>query len=97
MTRYLLLNGGVTVFMLVATIYLTQKNTGLRRQMAQIAAPMLLLTAIFDPLIIFSGVVAYNRQLTLGLNFFNAPIEDFMYTLVAVMLVPLLWRYYGKH
>lgn len=97
MIRYLILSGSVTVLVLLVTLYLTQKNTGLRRQMAQISAPMLLLTAIFDPLIILSGVVAYNRQFTLGINFFNAPIEDFFYTLVVVMLVPLLWKYYEKH
>ncbi len=96
MTRYLLLNGIVllVVILLLRIVKLSRielKNIALTGFFVSV------LTAIFDPLIILAGIVAYNRQFTLGVNFWNAPIEDFAYALVAAIIVPLLWRYYEKH
>jgi lycopene cyclase domain-containing protein len=49
-------------------------------------------TAIFDNLIIWSGLVAYDETRILGIRIGHAPIEDFLYTVVAVVLVASLWR-----
>ena len=54
---------------------------------------MLAMTAIFDNLIIASGIVDYDYEKTLGIRLFLAPIEDFAYTLVALVLVPSLFNY----
>jgi lycopene cyclase domain-containing protein len=53
--------------------------------------PMLLMTAIFDNLIIWSGIVAYDPQNISGIKIGLAPIEDFAYTVAAVLLVTTVW------
>ena len=54
--------------------------------------PMLVLTAVFDNLIILAGIVAYDETKLLGINVGAVPIEDFAYTVVAVLLVPAIWK-----
>lgn len=53
---------------------------------------MLLLTAIFDNIIIMTGIVAYHPSNLLGWYIGQAPVEDFSYTLAITMLVTLIWR-----
>lgn len=55
------------------------------------ALVLVTLTAIFDNVIIGLGVVAYDESLISGVRLWLAPLEDFAYTLGAVMLVPTLW------
>lgn len=55
--------------------------------------PLLVLTAVFDPLIIHFDIVGYDDAKLLGLKWLGAPIEDFMYSILAVILVPSLWNY----
>ena len=57
---------------------------------------MLLLTLIFDNVIIATGMVAYDHTRILGLYLGVAPIEDFLYTVLALLLVPALWNMFGK-
>ena len=57
---------------------------------------MFVLTLIFDNLIIGSGIVAYNDELFLGVMLGLAPIEDFLYTLAAVLLIPASWNLFEK-
>ena len=54
---------------------------------------MFTLTAIFDNVIIGTGIVAYDEAKILGLKIFYAPIEDFAYTAVALVLVPSLFNF----
>ena len=56
------------------------------------ALVMFMLTAIFDNVIIGTGIVAYDDDLLLGIKILHAPIEDFAYTAVAVVLVPSLFN-----
>jgi lycopene cyclase domain-containing protein len=56
------------------------------------AAVMFTLTAIFDNVIIGTGIVAYDDELLLGVKILYAPIEDFAYTAVALVLVPTLFN-----
>ena len=63
------------------------------RFLGQATIFMLAMTAIFDNLIIASGIVDYDYEKTLGIRIFLAPIEDFAYTLVALVLVPSLFNY----
>lgn len=95
MMRYVLLN--VLVFVALLLWVRNQKLlASLRRQVGQTMASMSALTIIFDPLIIAAGIVAYNRQYTLGINFWHAPVEDLFYALAAAVLIPLLWKQYEK-
>ena len=56
------------------------------------AVVMFTLTAIFDNVIIGTGIVAYDDELLLGVKILYAPIEDFAYTAVALVLVPSLFN-----
>lgn len=53
---------------------------------------MLLLTAVFDNLIIMAGIVAYDPATILGWYIGRAPIEDFAYAIAAVYLMPAIWH-----
>lgn len=59
---------------------------------------LLLLTVLFDNVIVGLSIVDYDPQKILGIKLLHAPVEDFMYAILAVILVPLLWRRIGdKH
>lgn len=74
----------------VATLILNSKYQCLTKPL--VALPMIILTAIFDNLIVLSGIVAYDESKLIGLKIGVVPIEDFAYTLVAVLLVPAIWK-----
>ena len=52
---------------------------------------LLVLTAVFDTLIIANGIVAYDDGQRIGLAVGLAPVEDFAYPLAGVLLVPAIW------
>jgi lycopene cyclase domain-containing protein len=55
------------------------------------AGVLLVLTAVFDNAMIGIGIVGYNRALISGVFVARAPLEDFAYTVAAVVLLPSLW------
>jgi len=55
-------------------------------------AILLALTAVFDSFIIGAGIVGYDMQKILGLYVGLAPVEDFFYAILAVVIVPALWK-----
>lgn len=55
------------------------------------AAILFVLTAVFDNLMIYSGLFDYESETLLGPHVGLAPIEDFTYPLAAVLFVPALW------
>lgn len=57
------------------------------------SAVMLLITAIFDNVIIATGIVAYDEAKISGIKIGVAPIEDFAYTVVALLVVPTLFNF----
>lgn len=65
------------------------------RQLLWVLAPMLVLTVIFDNLLAGLPIVTYNEELISGWRIGFAPIEDFSYTIAAVLLVPSLWILLG--
>lgn len=52
-------------------------------------------TAIFDNLIVGSGIVEYDTSAITGIYLGVAPIEDFAYTIAAVLILPTLWAVLG--
>ncbi len=64
-----------------------------RRPLALTGLVLIALTAVFDNVIVGTGIVAYDEALISGVRVGSAPIEDFSYTLGAVMLVPALWTW----
>lgn len=89
MYTYLTLN---LVFLVLATA-LNAKDISALFSKPRILAVVILcmLTLIFDNLIIASGIVAYNEDQLLGIRLGLAPIEDFFYPVVAVILLPFIW------
>lgn len=78
----------------VFAIYAFLMRKWLRAKPLAIAsAVMLFLTLVFDNLIIASGIVDYDPQKISGIRLGVAPIEDFAYTLVALVLVPSLFNF----
>lgn len=53
---------------------------------------ILVLTAVFDSVIIGLGIVGYDTDKILGIMIGLAPIEDFFYAVLAVILVTTLWH-----
>ena len=53
---------------------------------------LLVLTALFDSLIVATGIVAYDTDKLLGLTIGTAPIEDFFYTILVAVMIPALWK-----
>jgi lycopene cyclase domain-containing protein len=53
---------------------------------------LLVLTAIFDSILVGIGIVGYDPQKILGLYVGYAPIEDFFYAVLAIIIVPALWN-----
>jgi lycopene cyclase domain-containing protein len=52
---------------------------------------LFLLTAVFDTVMIASGLFHYAQDPLLGLHIGLAPIEDFAYPLAGALLLPALW------
>ena len=61
------------------------------------AAVVLVMTAVFDNLMIAVGLFGYSQEHTAGLLIGLAPIEDFGYPLAAALLLPALWALFGGH
>lgn len=57
---------------------------------------MLIMTAIFDNMIIGFGLVDYDPALISGVRIGVAPIEDFAYTALAMIVVPVVWAWGAK-
>ena len=58
---------------------------------------LIVCTAVFDSLIIAAGIVDYDTSKILGIYIGTAPIEDFMYALLAAAIVPALWKGFGSY
>lgn len=90
---YLSLNVLVTVIvLLVLKPWIRQP----RRTTLSIALHLIVMTAVFDSLIIWLGIVAYDPAKILGLKIALAPVEDFFYAIVAAVMVPAIWRRLGE-
>ena len=59
---------------------------------------LLVLTAIFDSIIVGLDIVGYSADKILGLYIGSAPVEDFFYAVLAAIIMPVLWNKLGdKH
>jgi len=57
---------------------------------------VLVMTAVFDNIMIGVGLVGYNETLISGAFVGIAPLEDFAYAVAAVILLPSLWSLLSK-
>lgn len=89
---YLLLDAAFLGIVVVVAIAAVLARRGPRWRAAGLAAiPLLVLTTVFDNVLVATGIVGYDHSLTTGLAVGVAPIEDFAYPLAAVVLLPALW------
>jgi lycopene cyclase domain-containing protein len=56
---------------------------------------LLVMTAVFDNVMIGIGLVGYDRSLISGAFIGVAPLEDFAYAIAAAILLPSLWTLIG--
>ena len=95
MATYIVLN---TVY-LVAVLAILKRRRLLvwNRSVVVTLCILIVCTAVFDSLIIAAGIVDYDTTKILGIYIGTAPIEDFMYALLAAVIVPALWKGFGSY
>lgn len=92
MSDYLILN----IIFIGTIFYFFKLNPWLvKRRFLQLLS-LLVLTALFDNLIIGIGMVGYDPTKILGIKIGLAPIEDFGYTIMGVYLIPELWSIFNS-
>lgn len=77
---------------LVAIAAVVARRSPRWRAVGLAALLLLTMTAIFDNVIIGTGLVAYDDSLISGVRIGLAPIEDFAYTVAALVLLPAVWE-----
>ncbi|WP_431218260.1 lycopene cyclase domain-containing protein [Leifsonia xyli] len=88
---FLLIAAGVLA---VALAVAPDRARVVRRWWAPVAiagVAVLLLTAVFDNLMIGAGFMTYSRADISGAKLGLVPLEDFAYPLAALLLLPALW------
>lgn len=93
MTTYIVLN---LLFMLSAFVLLPLRRKVNTRAWWRMALIVVVLTLVFDPVIVGLSIVAYDPAKLLGVSFFGAPIEDVCYAIYAAAVVPLVWYMIGS-
>ena len=96
---YLILNAlFLAVAVAIAAVALARRLISGRFMLAVTLALALtlLLTAVFDNLMIGAGLFSYDPEHISGLFVGLAPIEDFAYPLAAAILLPALWVLLGR-
>jgi lycopene cyclase domain-containing protein len=54
------------------------------------------MTIIFDSLIVVFDIVRYDSSKITSLYLGFAPIEDYIYALVAIVVIPAIWKKLGR-
>ncbi|WP_375390034.1 lycopene cyclase domain-containing protein [uncultured Amnibacterium sp.] len=97
MTTYLLLAAGVAVpVSVVALVVLARAGRAALVPALAGLVVLVALTAVFDNVIVGSGIVAYDPSRILGARVGVAPVEDFSYAIVAALALPALWVLLGR-
>jgi lycopene cyclase domain-containing protein len=93
---------GVVAVVLIAAVVVVLRSVpgaSARRRLLGAAgvtmAVLLVMTAVFDNVMIGVGLVGYEPSLISGAFVGIAPLEDFAYAIAAVLLLPSLWVLLG--
>lgn len=76
-------------------VAVSRRGRGLIWKYAATLIVLLVFTAVFDNLIVGLGIVAYDPAKISGIFIGVAPIEDFAYSIAAVLILPTLWGVLG--
>ncbi|BDZ45320.1 lycopene cyclase domain-containing protein [Naasia aerilata] len=100
---YWLLNAGflavVAIVAILAGLRARRVPGGAPRWLAATAlalAAVLLLTVVFDNVLVGVGIVDYGARGKSGVSIGLAPVEDFAYALAAAIGLPSLWVLLGR-
>ena len=98
---YWALNAVFLIPALAAGLTAAARLKGRRRKAALAAAGgtavvVLVLTAVFDNLMIAAGLFSYSPGHITGVFVGRAPLEDFAYPVAAVLLLPSVWVLLGE-
>ena len=93
MATYLILNSIFILFIVALAVCLKWRPS---KVWLLTLVLLLIMTAVFDSLIIHFKVVGYDVNKILGIYVGKAPIEDFFYAIASVILAPTLWGYFNK-
>ncbi len=88
MATYLILN--CVIIVAVCLVLRITPRTPSKAWLVMLGA-LLLLTLVFDNLMIALDFFHYAPDKILGIYIGLAPIEDFMYALLAALLIPAIW------
>jgi len=91
MTYWLLNLAFLAAVVVVAVAALLARRSPRWRFVGLTAIVLLVMTAVFDNVLVGVGIVAYDPARISGIRIGVAPIEDFAYALAAVVLLPSLW------
>jgi lycopene cyclase domain-containing protein len=89
MATYVIVN---IIFIAIVLLLLRERPGRPSRASLITLAILLALTAVFDSIIVGLSIVGYDASKIIGLYIGNAPIEDFFYAVLAVIVVPTLWQ-----
>jgi lycopene cyclase domain-containing protein len=79
----------------VAVAAIVSRRTPSWRAVGLAAILLLILTAVFDNVLVGTGIVSYDPALISGAKIGVAPVEDLAYTIAALVLLPSLWSLLG--
>ena len=89
MATYLILN---TVFLVITLAVVLLSPWRPNRTWLLGLVVLLILTLVFDSLIIYFKIVGYDVDMIAGIYLGKAPVEDFFYAVASALLVPVLWH-----
>ncbi|WP_456284504.1 lycopene cyclase domain-containing protein [Microbacterium sp. JZ101] len=88
---YVVLCAAFLAVAVAAAVALSARRRPRLSAVALAAAALVVLTAVFDSVMIAVGLFAYDDERISGLRIGLAPLEDFAYPLAAAILLPALW------
>jgi len=93
MVTYLFLN----ILFIIALIVFLRIPIGMpKKKRLVVVALLLVLTIVFDSMIVGFGIVDYDPSKILGVYLGKAPIEDLFYSILAAILIPFLWKLFER-
>lgn len=84
---------GVAALVVVAAVL--ARRAPRWRAVGLTAIGVLVLTAVFDNVLVVAGIVGYGAALVSGVVVGAAPIEDFAYAVAAIAMLPAAWSLLG--
>ena len=81
----------LAVVAVVALVAIVMKRSPSWKAVGVVAVIVLVMTAIFDNIMISVGLVGYDESKISGALIGIAPLEDFAYAVAAIVMLPALW------